>query len=187
LASLRLRLLEAPRRLRLMSKLPRSPWGLIFENLGPEIFEFCGRNGAFHPKKPFEKVGGRSPPTFRIGFGKEMAVSITKIEDFQRKVLKTKPQGPVGKGGVRGSLEPGVPGVVSRFSTKLGLETPLDRPFSSCSAGGTRNQLRRPAARPFRDDGRAFPDSRLHAFVWLARRGSIDGLKEDGMLLPSPP
>ncbi len=37
-----------------------------------------------------------------------------------------------------------------RFSAKLGPKTPLERRGSSCSAGRTKNQPRRPVPRPFR-------------------------------------
>ena len=40
--------------------------------------------------------------------------------------------------------------VFGRFSAKLGPKTPLERRGSSCSAGCTKNQLRRPILRPFR-------------------------------------
>ncbi len=37
-----------------------------------------------------------------------------------------------------------------RFSAKLGPKTPLERRGSSCSAGWTKNQPRRPILKPFR-------------------------------------
>ena len=40
--------------------------------------------------------------------------------------------------------------VFGRFSAKLGPKTPLERRGSSCSAGCTRNQPRRPILRPCR-------------------------------------
>ncbi len=40
--------------------------------------------------------------------------------------------------------------VFGRFSAKLGPTTPLERRGSSCSAGCTKNQPRRPILRPFR-------------------------------------
>ncbi len=40
--------------------------------------------------------------------------------------------------------------VFGRFSAKLGPKTPLERRGSSCSAGCTKNQPRRPILRPFR-------------------------------------
>ena len=40
--------------------------------------------------------------------------------------------------------------VFGQFSAKLGPKTPLERRGSSCSAGCTKNQPRRPILRPFR-------------------------------------
>jgi hypothetical protein len=40
--------------------------------------------------------------------------------------------------------------VFGRFSAELGPQTPLERRGSSCSAGRTKNQPRRPSLRPFR-------------------------------------
>ncbi len=40
--------------------------------------------------------------------------------------------------------------VFGRFSAKLGPQTPLERRGSSCRAGCTKNQPRRPILRPFR-------------------------------------
>ncbi len=40
--------------------------------------------------------------------------------------------------------------VFGRFSAKVGPKTPLERRGSSCSAGCTKNQPRRPILRPFR-------------------------------------
>ncbi len=42
--------------------------------------------------------------------------------------------------------------VFGRFSAKLGPKTPLERQGSSCSAGCTKNQPRRPFLRQFRDN-----------------------------------
>ncbi len=41
-------------------------------------------------------------------------------------------------------------GFLGRFSAKLGPKTPLKRRGSSCSAGCSKNQPRRPILRPFR-------------------------------------
>ncbi len=46
-----------------------------------------------------------------------------------------------------------------RFSAKLGPKTPLDRRGSSCSAGCTKNQPRRPILRPILDS--QFPPGRV--------------------------
>jgi hypothetical protein len=35
---------------------------------GPEIADFWGLNGPLLPQSPLEKVGGRSPPPFQVGF-----------------------------------------------------------------------------------------------------------------------
>ncbi len=51
------------------------------------------------------------------------------------------------------------------LSAKLGPETLLDRQGSSYNAGCIINQTRRPILRPFRDDARVLPDSRLRAEV----------------------